>query len=124
MSRTVTVLLVDDEEFNLRVARIVLQRQGYQVVTARNGGEALARVAEQRPDLILLDLLMPVLDGFGTLEVLKADVALCEIPVIVLSAFDDSETLARVRRAGAAAHLSKPLSISVLEGALARLAPR
>ena len=82
------VLVVDDEENTRALLRRVLEKQGYAVAEAANGREALERVAERRPDLILLDLMMPVMDGFEFTNRLRAVDAWCDIPVIVATAKD------------------------------------
>jgi two-component system alkaline phosphatase synthesis response regulator PhoP/two-component system response regulator VicR len=63
-----TILAVDDEKHIVRLVQINLQKEGYDVVTASNGREALDKVNEQRPDLIIMDVMMPELDGFGALK--------------------------------------------------------
>ncbi len=85
------VLAVDDQEEILVLLARMLKMAGYEVVTAMNGQEALERVAEQKPDLIVTDLMMPVMSGKDLLERLKQDPETAKIPVIVLSAFADGD---------------------------------
>jgi two-component system alkaline phosphatase synthesis response regulator PhoP/two-component system response regulator VicR len=80
------ILVVDDEPLIVKLVQVNLQKVGYQVITASNGREALEQVAVDRPDLILLDVMMPVMDGFETLQRLKGDEATANIPVIMLTA--------------------------------------
>ena len=81
-----TILLVEDNELNRDMLSRRLLRQGYRVVVAVDGGEALARVREAMPDLILMDLSLPVIDGWEATRRLKADEATRRIPVIALTA--------------------------------------
>ncbi len=79
------ILLAEDDRFLRRAAEATLKRVGHTVLTAADGEEALAKARTERPDLILLDLIMPRLQGFEVLRLLKADPATADIPVIVLS---------------------------------------
>jgi signal transduction histidine kinase/DNA-binding LacI/PurR family transcriptional regulator/AraC-like DNA-binding protein len=99
-----TVLIVDDNpEIRALHARMLQDRAVYQVLQAENGREALAVMRATRPDLILLDLMMPELDGFGVLEAMRQDERLCGVPVVVLTAQTLTEAeLARLNRAVAA----------------------
>lgn len=101
------ILVVDDEEVNLELLQIILSRSGYEVVSARDGEEALCKVSEEKPDLILLDLKMPRKDGFDVLKELKSNVSWRLIPVIVLTAYNEEKY--RAFEAGADDFLSKPI---------------
>jgi len=85
------ILLVEDDETTRTVTRRALERDGWSVMQAENGRVALARMAEQRPDAILLDLMMPEMDGFEFLVELRRQVAWRDIPVIVVTAMDLTE---------------------------------
>lgn len=89
---TKTVLVVDDEFAIVDVLTALLSDDGFRVVTAANGQQGLARIAEGRPDVIVLDLMMPVMDGHAMLEALDADPALRDIPVILVSAVPSRAT--------------------------------
>jgi CheY-like chemotaxis protein len=80
------ILVVADKRHVVRLARLILPRHGYEVHTAYDGRQALEKVKEVRPDLIVLDVNMPRLDGFGVLKRLKADPETRDIPVIMLTA--------------------------------------
>jgi signal transduction histidine kinase len=108
------VLVVDDGDINRRLLRGLLQARGYRVEEATNGEEALAAIARERPALVLLDLMMPVLDGFGVLERLKDDQGPF-MPVIVVSAATDLDDRCKALRAGAHDFLSKPIVREELE---------
>lgn len=105
-----TILVVDDEQDITDAVSDILEIEGYSVMRAVNGQEALERISQQRPDLILLDMMMPVMDGRETLAALQADEALRGIPVIVASAGDVRDVKARY----GVTCMSKPFSIDTL----------
>lgn len=118
VSRDPVVMVVDDQEANLRLLGTVLAQADYEVVPAMGGEQALQRIAAAPPDLVLLDMLMPGLDGFGVLARLKADPATAALPVIVLTAAPEREHLVRAFAAGAVDFVTKPF---VAEELLARV---
>ena len=85
------ILTCDDEKHIVRLIQVNLERQGYEVITAYNGAECLAKVAEDRPDLIVLDVMMPEMTGFEVLEALKKNPDTENIPVIMLTMKDDKK---------------------------------
>lgn len=101
------VLLVDDTEFYLKTYRIKLLSEGYEVRSATNGIEALKELKTNKPDIILLDLMMPIMDGFKVLQAVKADPSLNSIPVVVFSAKGDVDEVAKAMEAGASDFLVK-----------------
>ena len=104
-----SLLIVDDDEMNRYTLARRLTRDGYgRVAMAGDGNEALAAMRQDRFDLILLDIMMPVLDGFGVLEAMHADERLKSIPVIVISAHDDLANVVRAIELGATDYLTKP----------------
>ncbi|MGH9275082.1 MAG: response regulator [Acidimicrobiales bacterium] len=111
-----TVLIVDDEPDILLLVRINLELAGYQVRTAADGEEALASVHEQRPDAIVLDVMMPKLDGWAVLERLKADDddLVRTIPVVMLTALSGDEDEVRGGIEGAIRYFAKPVAPDVL----------
>jgi DNA-binding response OmpR family regulator len=102
----VKVLIVDDEPDILLMLRVNLEAEGYQTALAADGETALRRIADERPDLILLDVMMPVVDGWGVLEALDRDVF--SHRVVVLSAKTAERDVTRALELGASAYLSKP----------------
>jgi len=112
------VLLVDDEDQLRRVMRDLLEREGYLVVEAGDGVEALDQVDRHAPDIIVLDLNLPGLDGFGVLSHLRSRRVTQEIPVIVLTARGDEENEIRVFEFGADDFLSKPFRARTLSARL------
>lgn len=108
------ILVVDDVPDNIEIARLRLESQGYQVESAADGEEALLKTAELRPDLLLLDVMMPKLDGLETVRRLKADPSLPFIPVILLTAKSDLAEVVRGLDAGADDYLTKPFDHAAL----------
>jgi signal transduction histidine kinase len=106
------VLVIDDKEVNLRLMRAYLQGGPYEVVTFDNPQAALELIAHEPPDLILLDLMMPVLDGFGVLDHLKELAP--QVPVLVITGLDDRDARLRGLAAGARDYLTKPVDRSEL----------
>jgi CheY-like chemotaxis protein len=102
------LLIVEDNEVNRDVLARHLGRQGYATAAAKNGIEALEMVRARRFDLMLLDVMMPEMDGYETLRLMKADPHLRDIPVIMISALDDIESVVRCIEMGAEDYLPKP----------------
>lgn len=102
------LLIVDDDEVNRDVLARHLGRQGYATAAAENGIEALEMVRARKFDLMLLDVMMPKMDGYETLRLMKADPHLRDIPVIMISALDDIESVVRCIEMGAEDYLPKP----------------
>lgn len=109
-----TILIVDDEPFNVDYLQQELEELNYNIITAGNGKDALDQVRSGQPDLILLDIMMPVMDGFAVLGELKADPLLRHIPVIVISAVNDLESVVKGIQLGAEDYLSKPFEPTLL----------
>ena len=112
------VLLVDDEDQLRRVMRDLLERDGYTVTEARDGVEALDQIDRHAPDVIVLDLNLPGLDGYGVLSHLRSRPATTNIPVIVLTAQGDEDNEVRVFEMGADDFLSKPFRARALSARL------
>jgi CheY-like chemotaxis protein len=113
------VLMVDDNRAMLAAMRALLQAAGYQTAQAENGVEALALVRAERPALMLLDLRMPILDGWETLKAIRADRALGGFPVLLLSS--EAKVEPSAESLGAAGFLRKPVMPDELLGVIARL---
>ncbi len=109
------VLVVDDNEVNRDLLARRLQRQGYEVETASNGFEALEMMSSMSLDLVLLDIMMPQMNGYQVLETLKADPALRHIPVVMISAVNDIDSIVRCIELGAEDYLSKPFNPVLLK---------
>jgi len=104
------ILAVDDERHIVRLVEVNLARAGYQVVTAFDGREALEKVKSERPDLIVLDVMMPYMDGFEVLNVLKKDPETKDIPVIMLTAKAQDADVFRGWQSGVDTYLTKPFN--------------
>jgi CheY-like chemotaxis protein len=113
-----TILVVDDEFDIVDVLSDLLTAEGYRVVTASNGREGLTRAAEAHPDLILLDRMMPVVDGAEMLRLLRQEPELDRIPVIMMSA---AEGRRLAQELGCSAFLKKPFDLNTLLETVARL---
>src|SRR5229473_3178381 len=109
------ILVVDDGEDNRDMLARRLRRQGYEVQTAAGGRAALAALAGSPVDLVLLDVMMPDLDGYAVLERLKADPALRDIPVLMISALDELDSVVRCIQLGAEDYLGKPFDPVLLQ---------
>jgi two-component system cell cycle sensor histidine kinase/response regulator CckA len=109
-----TILVVDDEHRAQVLLRSLLEAEGYRVVCAGNGAETLALASAERPDLILLDLMMPGMDGYEVCRRLRGDEALAAVPVIMLTALDDRASKLKGIEAGADDFLSKPFDSTEL----------
>jgi CheY-like chemotaxis protein len=108
------VLLAEDEPDVQLIARLALKKAGFIVVTVGSGVEVLERVAEERPDVILLDWMMPDMDGYETCKRLKADPATAAIPVIFLTARVQEAEVARAMALGAVGCIGKPFDALAL----------
>jgi DNA-binding response OmpR family regulator len=117
------VLVADDEPLLLELVSHRLEMDGYRVVTAADGGEALRLAAELRPDLIVLDNLMPVADGLEVLRRLRSDEALAAIPVLMLTGVRTDEPVVTAFKLGAMDFLTKPFLPDELAARVKRLAP-
>jgi diguanylate cyclase (GGDEF)-like protein len=118
-SRPPLILVADDEPVNLALIRRRLEWEDYRVETAEDGGQAVEAAKRVLPDLIILDVMMPVLDGLGACRLLKEDPSTRDIPVIFLSALDDTDTKVNGLSLGANDYISKPFRVEEL---LARVA--
>ena len=101
------ILIVDDEKLIVKMSSIILEQAGYHTTGVNDGESALDLIPQDKPDLILLDLMMPGIDGFQVLERLKADESTKDIPVIIDSALEEKENMDRARSLGATDYLVK-----------------
>jgi len=109
-----TILVVDDDENILNLEKTILEQKGFAVTTAGGGSEALALLKEQVFDLILLDVMMPELDGFEVCRRIKEEDRLKEIPVIFLTAKGGGDALAEGFESGAVMYINKPFTANKL----------
>ena len=113
------VLIADDDEDILELVRLRLTRCGYETVLARDGVAALAGIRSRRPDLVLLDVTMPGLDGYGVTAELRRDPETLALPVILLTALAQSTYVSRGFELGVDDYVTKPFSPQELEGCVA-----
>jgi two-component system, cell cycle response regulator DivK len=104
------ILVAEDQEDNRQILRDLLGNAGYEMIEAEDGEQALAQAAKHRPDLILMDVQLPLMDGYEATRRLKADPALRAIPVIVVTSYALSGDEAKARAAGCDAYVAKPYS--------------
>jgi len=116
-----TILMADDADIVVNLGRALFNREGCEVLTASDGTEALRLCRERHPDIALIDLRMPGLDGFALLAELKGDAATADIPVVVFSGSTRAEERERCLHAGAVDFLSKPLRLEDLLRKTARI---
>ena len=117
------ILIADDEPHIRKLVSFTLGNRGYEVVEASDGGEAVRLARETRPDLILLDVMMPELDGFEVCRRLRSTPAFATLPVVVISARTESEAIERAMQAGANIYLTKPLRLPDLLNEIEKLLP-
>src|SRR3989440_9444598 len=115
------ILAVDDERSIIRLIQVTLEKHGHQVVTAFDGKEALERVAREQPDMIVLDVMMPYLDGFEVLHELKKDPDTRDIPVIMLTAKAQDADVFNGYKRGADCYLTKPFNPNELNQFVKRI---
>lgn len=104
------ILVVDDQKHIVRLVQITLEKAGYEVVTAYDGVEALEKVEQEAPDMLVLDVMMPRMDGFEVLKKLQADAKTRDIPVIMLTAKAQDADIFRGWSSGVSSYLTKPFN--------------
>ncbi len=110
------ILVVEDEESLLKLESILLTSKGYEVTGVSNGLAALESLAQSKPDLVLLDIMLPAMDGFEVCQRIKSDPATRDIPVVMLTAKKSREDMARGQQVGADWYITKPFkSANVIE---------
>ena len=105
------VLIVEDNELNMKLFHDLLESQGYEVLETREGLQALALARQHRPDLILMDIQLPEISGLEVTKWLKDDEELSHIPVVAVTAFAMKGDEERIRQGGCEAYISKPISV-------------
>ncbi|HIE50981.1 MAG TPA: response regulator [Armatimonadetes bacterium] len=104
------VLVADDERTLLQLVAFNLRMEGYEVITAEDGKEALTKIREEHPDVVVLDVMMPHLDGFDVLRELRADPETQDLPVIMLTALSQDEHVLKGWEYGVDCYLTKPFN--------------
>lgn len=116
-----SVLIVDDDPRNRKLIETLLRVDGFEVTSADSGAAALAAVSAALPDLVLLDLMMPDMDGFEVVRRLKADPVANRVPIVMVTALDDAASRARLAAAGVERVLVKPVDRWQLKALMAEL---
>jgi adenylate cyclase len=119
MNNQPRILIVDDEPFNVDYLEQELEDLNYQTLAATNGQEALDMIRAEQPDLVLLDIMMPIMDGFAVLERVKADPLLRDVPIIIISAMSDLDSVVKGIQRGAEDYLPKPFEPTLLQARIA-----
>ena len=119
---TLKVMIIDDSKTIRRTAETLLSKAGYEVITAEDGFEALAKVVDNHPDIIFMDIMMPRLDGYQTCALIKNNDAFKSTPVIMLSSKDGLFDRARGRIVGSDQYITKPFTKEELLGAIKEFA--
>ncbi len=115
-----SVLVVEDQAENLDLMVYLLKAFGHEVLVARNGSEGLAIAARDRPDLVVMDLQMPVMDGYEAASLLKADPAMSGIPLVAVTAYAMVGDRERIMASGFDGYLTKPIDPQTFVGELER----
>ena len=114
MTQLPKILLVDDQANFIKMIKIKLDRIGYQIITAENGKEAVEKAIYEKPALIIMDIMMPVMDGFSAARKLKESQNTSQIPIIFLTAKSQASDREEARALGAIDYITKPFSPKVL----------
>ncbi len=115
------ILVVDDDQSILRLAEKILQKKDYNVITATNGLQALQKARNESPDLIVLDLMLPGLDGFEICDRLRHMAETIKVPILILSAKGSNSDKSTAAKLGASAYLTKPIESPEFLGHIAAL---
>ena len=103
-----TILYADDEQEHRMMMQVIMKNQGFDLLEAANGQEAIEQIRQHLPDLVLLDLFMPMIDGFGVLKAISEDPLTQHIPIIILSAWPTGDNRDRAAKFGASDFIAKP----------------
>ena len=117
------ILIVEDNPLNLKLIRDVLEFQGFDVITARSGEEGVAMASDASPDLVLMDLQLPGIDGHEALQRIHADPRCRDVPIVAVTAFAMKDDIERAEAAGFAGYIAKPISVRALPAQIARFLP-
>ncbi len=120
----VTVLLVEDTEDNRQMMRRLLEMSGYRVVEAINGKEAVEAASQERPQIILMDLSLPLIDGLAATRRIRSLPGLKKVPIVAVSAHDTADFHSEALAAGCDAYITKPIDYPELEDIVHRLLAR
>jgi DNA-binding response OmpR family regulator len=108
------ILVIDDEPAVVELLKYCLEKHGYKAITAKSGAEGLKKANSQKPDLILLDIIMPEMDGFTVLRQLRAENSTCKLPIILLTAKSEINDVFEAEKYRATDYVIKPVELSEL----------
>lgn len=115
-----SILVVDDVPLNGMLVEKMLSRFGFRILKAENGLEAMREILAQKPDLVFLDIMMPIMDGFQTLEQIRKNPELSDLRVVVLSALNSNEDIVKAYNLGANDFITKPIMLDKLINSAAK----
>jgi two-component system, cell cycle response regulator DivK len=118
------ILIVEDQSDSRQIIRDMLAGTDYEIIEAENGEEALAAIAKQRPDLILMDIQLPIMDGYSATRLIKTDPALQSIPIIAVTSYALAGEEEKARTAGCDDYVTKPFSPRQLLAKIRQYLPR
>ena len=121
--RKAKIMVVDDDAQSRELMEAMLVPNGYEVITASDGSKALVTIPVKKPDLILLDIMMPGLDGYATLSKIKENKTISNIPVVMLTSVGFNLNKELALRLGAAGYITKPVDLTELLNTISRLLP-
>lgn len=104
------ILVIEDNEQNLYLTTFILEKHGYQVVQARDGQTGIEKACQERPDLIILDIQLPVMDGYEVARQLKAKPDICNIPIVAVTSYAMAGDRERILAAGCEGYIEKPIN--------------
>lgn len=117
------VLIVDDEIDIVEILKSKLQEQGYDVICAFDGEEALEKVRQEKPDLVILDVMLPKMDGYQVCSIMQSEAGMKDIPVVMLTACSRMENIKMGMELGAVSYVAKPMKLDVLLGIIKAILP-
>ncbi|MBL8172343.1 MAG: response regulator [Acidobacteria bacterium] len=117
------ILIAEDFEENRIALKLLLKMAGFAVLEAETGGEALARIRSEKPDLVLMDISLPDVDGLQATQQLRSEPEFQNLPIIIVTAYDDPERIAAAQTAGCTDYLVKPIEIDTLKTMIRRHLP-
>lgn len=124
MTEQPCILIAEDFDDNRIALKLMLKLAGYKVLEATDGAQAVEITRREKPDLVLMDLSLPALDGLQATQRLRAEAEFQQLPIIIISAYDDQDNLDQAQAAGGTAYLSKPIEFEKLRTMIARLLNR
>ncbi len=111
MEKKPRILIAEDFEENRIALKLILKHSGYDVIEAEDGRRAVETIRREKPDVVLMDITLPVIDGLQATREIRGDAEFARLPIIIISAHDDEETKSQAVEAGGSAYIAKPVEI-------------